>query len=143
MRGECNPDGTTEEESMTLREFRSAGHGPTLTSAFLYFDVSFMVWVILGPLGPFIAKDLHLSAAQKGLLTAIPPLGGAFFRPILGWMTERYGGRRTGLIGLAVTLLPLAFGWQFASSFSQFLILGVLLGVAGASFAAALPLASG
>jgi len=128
---------------MTLREFRKAGHGPTLLSAFLYFDVSFMVWVILGPLGPFIGKELHLSAAEKGLLTAIPPLGGAFFRPILGWMTERFGGRRTGLIGMAVTLLPLAFGWQLASTFGHFLGLGIMLGVAGASFAAALPLASG
>ena len=128
---------------MTLRDFRKAGHGPTLLAAFLYFDVSFMVWVILGPLGPFIGQALHLSAAQKGLLTAVPPLGGAFFRPILGWMTERYGGRRTGLIGLAVTLVPLFFGWRFASSLEHFLVLGILLGVAGASFAAALPLASG
>ena len=128
---------------MSFREFRKAGHLPTLAAAFLYFDVSFMIWVILGPLGPFIGKELHLSATQKGLLTAIPPLGGAFFRPILGWMTERMGGRRTGLIGLAVTLVPLLFGWQFATSFEHFLALGILLGVAGASFAAALPLASG
>src|SRR5262249_2858726 len=66
-----------------------------------------------------------------------------FFRPLLGWMTERFGGRRTGLIGMAVTLAPLIFGWRFASSYEHFLALGVLLGVAGASFAAALPLASG
>ena len=58
-------------------------------------------------------------------------------------MTERIGGRRTGLIGLAVTLIPLAAGWQWASRYEDFLALGLLLGVAGASFAAALPLASG
>src|ERR1019366_10700801 len=58
-------------------------------------------------------------------------------------MTERIGGRRTGLIGLAVTLIPLAAGWQGASRYEDFLALGLLLGVAGASFAAALPLASG
>lgn len=128
---------------MSFRNFRQAGHTPTLAAAFLYFDVSFMVWVILGPLGPFIGESLHLSATQKGFLTAVPLLGGSFFRPILGWMTERIGGRRTGLIGLAVSVVPLLLGWQFASSFTQFLGLGVLLGVAGASFAAALPLASG
>jgi NNP family nitrate/nitrite transporter-like MFS transporter len=128
---------------MTFREFRRAGHMPTLLAALLYFDVSFMIWVMLGPLGPFIGQALHLSATQKGLLTAIPPLGGAFFRPVLGWMTERFGGRRTGLIGLAVTLLPLFIGSRLATTFGHFLILGVLLGVAGASFAAALPLASG
>jgi MFS transporter, NNP family, nitrate/nitrite transporter len=127
---------------MSLRGFRKAGHPPTLLAAFLYFDVSFMVWVILGPLGPFIGEAYRLTATQKGLLTAVPLLGGSFFRPILGWMTERYGGRLTGLIGLTVTLLPLALAWQVADSFQAFLGLGLLLGVAGASFAAALPLAS-
>jgi NNP family nitrate/nitrite transporter-like MFS transporter len=58
-------------------------------------------------------------------------------------MTERFGGRRTGLIGLGVSLIPLAIGWQLAATYGQFLALGLLLGVAGASFAAALPLASG
>jgi NNP family nitrate/nitrite transporter-like MFS transporter len=128
---------------MTLREFRKAGHTPTLLAAFLYFDVSFMIWVMLGPLGPFIGESIKLTATRKGLLTAVPLLGGSFFRPILGWMTERFGGRRTGLIGLALSLVPLIAGWQFASSFGQFLALGMLLGIAGASFAAALPMASG
>ncbi len=128
---------------MSLRDFRKAGHTPTLAAAFLYFDVSFMVWVLLGPLAPFLAESLKLTATQKGILTAVPLLGGSFFRPILGWMTERFGGRRTGLIGLGVSLIPLAIGWQLAATYGQFLALGLLLGVAGASFAAALPLASG
>jgi NNP family nitrate/nitrite transporter-like MFS transporter len=128
---------------MSFREFRKAGHAPTLAAAFLYFDASFMVWVILGPLGPFVGEALKLSATQKGFLTAVPLLGGSFFRPVLGWMTERFGGRRTGLIGMAVSLIPLLAGWQFARGFGDFLAVGVLLGVAGASFAAALPLASG
>jgi NNP family nitrate/nitrite transporter-like MFS transporter len=128
---------------VSLRSFRTAGHIPTLASALLYFDVSFMVWVILGPLGPFIGEALKLTATQKGLLTAVPLLGGSFCRPILGWSTERFGGRKTGLVGLALTLIPLFIGWKIASTFSAFLALGLLLGIAGASFAAALPLASG
>jgi MFS family permease len=127
---------------MKLSDFRKAGHTPTLISAFLYFDVSFMVWVLMGPLGPFIGEALKLSATQKGFLTAVPLLGGSFFRLILGYLTERIGARKTGLIGLVVTLLPLLIAWQFASTFTEFLAAGVLLGVAGASFAAALPLAS-
>jgi NNP family nitrate/nitrite transporter-like MFS transporter len=102
-----------------------------------------MVWVILGPLGPFIGEALKLSTSQKGMLTAIPLLGGSFSRLLLGFMTERIGGRKTGLIGLGLSLVPLLLGWQIASSFGQFLIVGLLLGIAGASFAAALPLASG
>src|SRR5215471_17563405 len=128
---------------MSFRKFRKAGHTPTLAAAFLYFDVSFMVWVILGPLGPFIGESLNLTASQKGFLTAVPLLGGSFFRILLGWMTERIGGRKTGLIGLSLTLVPLFAAWQWASSFEQFLGVGLLLGIAGASFAAALPLASG
>ena len=57
----------------------------TLFAAFLHFDISFMIWVILGPLALFIAKDLDLSIAQKSVLVSIPPLGGAFFRIILGF----------------------------------------------------------
>ena len=127
---------------MALRDFRAAGHPPTLLAAFLYFDVSFMVWVILGPLGPFIGEAYHLTATQKGFLTAVPLLGGSFFRPLLGWMTERFGGRLTGLIGLSATVIPLLLAWLLAGSFSAFLWVGLLLGIAGASFAAALPLAS-
>ena len=128
---------------MSFRSFRNAGHAPTLLSAFLYFDVSFMIWVILGPLGPFIGETLKLSAAQKGFLTAVPLLGGSFFRLLLGACTERFGSRRTALTGMALTLVPLLIGWKFAAGFAGLLGMGVLLGISGASFAAALPLASG
>ena len=128
---------------MKLSDFRKAGHTPTLISAFLYFDVSFMVWVLMGPLAPFIRDTLKLNPTQVGFLTAVPLLGGSFFRLVLGYLTEGIGARKTGLIGLAVSLVPLLIAWQFASDFAGFLTAGVLLGVAGASFAAALPLVSG
>jgi NNP family nitrate/nitrite transporter-like MFS transporter len=122
--------------------FLRAGHLPTLVAALLYFDVSFMIWVLLGPLAPFVRADLGLSATQQGLLTAIPLLGGALFRPVLGLMADRLGGRRTGLLGLVFTLAPLAIGWRAADSAADFYAVGLLLGIAGASFAVALPLAS-
>jgi NNP family nitrate/nitrite transporter-like MFS transporter len=126
---------------MNKKSFLSSGHLPTLISAFLYFDVSFMVWVLFGPLTPFLADQMHLSATQKGLLTAIPLLGGSFFRPILGLLADCIGGRRAGLTGLTLTMIPLVAGWHFASQLWQFYLIGFLLGVAGASFAVALPLA--
>ena len=128
-------------QEMKAKSFRESGHLPTLIAAFLYFDVSFMVWVLLGPLAPFLGEQLHLSATQKGLLTAIPLLGGAFFRPILGVLGDRWGGRPTGLLGLLLTLVPLALGWRFAHTPGQFYVVGMLLGICGASFAVALPLA--
>lgn len=126
---------------MNKKSFIASGHLPTLVSAFLYFDISFMVWIIFGPMTPFIAEQIHLSATQKGLLTAIPLLGGSFFRPILALLADRVGGRRAGLIGLSMTLVPLILGWHFATTLWQFYLIGFLLGIAGASFAVALPLA--
>jgi NNP family nitrate/nitrite transporter-like MFS transporter len=122
--------------------FLKSGHTPTLVAALLYFDVSFMVWVLLGPLAPFLREDLGLTATQTGLLTAIPLLGGSLFRPVLGAVADRIGGRRTGLIGLVLTLAALTVGWQFARTAGHFYVLGFFLGIAGASFAVALPLAS-
>lgn len=119
-----------------------SGHPATLFSAFLYFDVSFMVWVILGPLAVYITQDLGLSATQKGLLVAIPILGGAVLRIPMGILTDRIGPRKTGLAGLLVTLVPLLWGWLRADGLTQIIAVGLLLGVAGASFAVALPLAS-
>lgn len=126
---------------MKLSEFRKAGHTPSLIAAFLYFDVSFMAWVLLGPLGPFIAETYKLSAAQKGFLVALPLLAGSFFRPILGVLGDVLGPRRAGILGLSITLVPLLLGWRFASSLQSFYVIGFLLGIAGASFAVALPLA--
>ena len=42
---------------MDKKSFLQAGHTPTLLAAFLYFDLAFMVWVILGPLGVGIANS--------------------------------------------------------------------------------------
>jgi NNP family nitrate/nitrite transporter-like MFS transporter len=127
---------------MNLRDFRKAGHLPTLFSAFLYFDISFMVWVLCGALANNIAEEIHMTDAQRGLMLALPLLGGSALRLLLGWSTDRYGARRTGAVGLAATLVPLLLGWLWVVEYWQLLVVGAMLGIAGASFAAALPLAS-
>jgi NNP family nitrate/nitrite transporter-like MFS transporter len=127
---------------MHLRDFMRSGHPPTLFSAFLYFDISFMVWVLIGALSVYIARDFDLTASQKGLLVAIPILGGSLFRLPMGLLTDRIGPKKTGIIGQLIVLFPLFWGWRFADDLSQMTVLGLLLGVAGASFAVALPLAS-
>ena len=125
------------------RGFLRAGHLPTLVSAFLYFDVSFMVWVILGPLAVFISKDLHLNPGQKGLMVATPVLAGAALRILNGFLSDSLKPRLTGLIMQTVVIVGLLAFWALDSwSFPMMLGLGVILGVAGASFAIALPLAS-
>jgi NNP family nitrate/nitrite transporter-like MFS transporter len=126
---------------MNLRDFRRAGHLPTLLCAFLYFDISFMIWVLLGALANSIVPDFNLSDAEKGLMVATPVLGGALLRLVLGPLADRVGARRTGILGMLLTLLPLLLGWFWVNSFNQLLLVGLLLGIAGASFAVALPLA--
>jgi NNP family nitrate/nitrite transporter-like MFS transporter len=123
--------------------FWQSGHAPTLIAAFLYFDVSFMVWVILGPLAPIISAQLHLDPAQKGLMVAVPTLAGAVLRIINGLLVDRIGPKVTGLAGQVIVMAGLAVAWQFGiTSYAGTLALGVILGFAGASFAVALPLAS-
>ena len=127
---------------MRLREFKRAGHWPTLACAFVYFDTSFMVWTLMGALGIFIAQIFHLTPGQKGLLVAIPLLAAAVLRFVLGIATDHFGPRKTGLAALTLTLVPLLWGWLHAISESDLVIIGLMLGVPGASFAVALPLAS-
>jgi NNP family nitrate/nitrite transporter-like MFS transporter len=127
---------------MRLRDFARAGHWPTLLSAFLYFDISFMVWVLIGALAPTIKEQFQLDDFENGFMIAVPILSGALLRLVLGALTDHIGARQTGLAGLTLTLAPLLLGWRWADSFPQMLLVGLMLGVAGASFAAALPLAS-
>jgi len=114
----------------------------TLLGCFLHFDFSFMVWILIGALGIPLAEAAHLSAAQKGLVVAVPILAGSVLRIPVGMCADRFGGRRIGILLLAFLFLPLTLAWQIAPSLPSLLAIGAMLGTAGASFAVALPLAS-
>jgi NNP family nitrate/nitrite transporter-like MFS transporter len=125
------------------RDFWKSGHTPTLLSAFLYFDIAFMVWVMLGPLGVQIAQSLGLTAAQKGMMVATPVLAGALLRLVMGVLVDHLKPKKAGLIGQLVVIGALLWAWLGGiHSYREVLVLGVLLGFAGAAFAVALPLAS-
>ncbi|AKU10647.1 nitrate transporter [Azoarcus sp. CIB] len=128
---------------MDKQSFLKAGHPPTLLASFLYFDLAFMVWVILGPLGVQIATDLGLDHAQKGLMVAVPVLAGAILRIFMGVLVDHLKPKMAGAIGQVIVICALFVAWQFGiHSYEQTLLLGVFLGFAGAAFAVALPLAS-
>ncbi|WP_413378849.1 MFS transporter [Alkalihalobacillus sp. 1P02AB] len=127
---------------MKLSDLKKSGHAPSLLSAFLYFDISFMIWVLLGALGAYITVDFGLSASQLGLIVAIPILAGSVFRIIVGILTDRFGAKKTAIGGMVITMVPLFWGWLFGNTISELVAIGILLGVAGASFSASLPLAS-
>ena len=250
---------------MKLSDLKNSGHAPSLFSAFLHFDISFMVWVILGALMPFIATDPALTGANlkitpsamitkatpytlivkgpdatkhepkttshllikpgdpsvatknsvkptekyiidstspatiaaswdkinakskliqvapaptahgvpyenvlalkpmaalqkagkafqplangypasvKLFLVGLPLLAAGFWRILLGVLADRFGSKRVGMASMFITLLPLAIGWQYATEYNSLLFVGFFLGLAGASFAVSLPLAS-
>ena len=78
----------------------------------------------------------------KLTLLAIPLLAAGFWRILLGVLADRFGSKRVGVASMALTLLPLFVGWQMGNSNNSLLFIGFFLGLAGASFAVALPLAS-
>lgn len=136
-------EGSRMNSRQPSTSFWKAGHRPTLFAAFLYFDVAFMVWVMLGPLAPIISKELGLDPAQKGLMVAVPTLAGAVLRLVNGLLVDRIGPKTTGAIGQLIVITGLAVAWHFGiSTYEGTLAIGVILGFAGASFAVALPLAS-
>ena len=94
---------------MDKKSFLQAGHTPTLLAAFLYFDLAFMVWVLLGPLGIGIAKDLGLSHAEKGLMVATPVLAGALLRLVMGVLVDRLSPKKAAIIGQIVVLGALTY----------------------------------
>ena len=126
-----------------LKMFLKSGHSPTLLAAFLYFDFSFAVWVLNGAMGPFISDQFHLTPAQIGLMVSVPTLAGAFMRFPLGVLSQYIGRKRAAIVEMSAIVLALVYGFLFVKSFNDVLAMGVLLGIAGASFGVALSLGSG
>ncbi|MDE8347754.1 MAG: NarK/NasA family nitrate transporter [Acidocella sp.] len=125
------------------KSFLKSGHTPTLFAAFLYFDISFMIWVLLGPLGVQVAAILSLDPAQKGLMVAVPVLAGALLRIPFGLATDQFGARAVAIVTQAMLVVGLVVIWLVGiPSYEAVLSLGVVLGIGGASFAIALPLVS-
>ncbi len=118
------------------------GHFPTVLASFLFFDMSFTLWVLLGALGVYIAENLALGPAEKGLMVAVPILSGALLRVPLGLLADRLRDKKVGVAIMVFLFLPLTFAWQLGHNFPILLVIGLMLGAAGASFAVALPLAS-
>jgi NNP family nitrate/nitrite transporter-like MFS transporter len=133
----------TERALMNFKDFRQAGHWPTLLASFLYFDFSFMAWVTLGPLVVYITKALDIPVGEKFTLVAIPVLAGALLRVPMGLFCDAVGSKLTGAVAQVIVIAGIATVWLFGlHSVGQVEALGVVLGLAGASFAVALPQAS-
>ena len=123
--------------------FWKSGHPPTLFTAFLYFDLTFAVWVLNGALAPFISEELHLDAAEKGLMLSVPVIAGALMRFPLGVLSQYIGRKRAALVEMSLICLGLLIGWQVTDSYAGVIAMSIPLGVAGAAFGVALSLGAG
>ena len=126
-----------------FRVFLRAGHSPTLFAAFLYFAFSCCIWVLNGAMAPFISETFQLTPAQKGLMLSIPIFAGALMRFPLGVLAQYIGRKRATLVEMGLIAVAMLFGFFAVKSFNDLLAMGVLLGIAGASFGVALSLGSG
>ena len=129
-----------------LKDLKGQGHAPTLFMAFLYFDMSFMVWTMLGPLSTEISEALALTghimtASEKATLLSLPILSGAILRVVLGFGVDKLGAKLTALISQTIVIAALLTAYVQGNdiTYNQLLIVALGLGFAGASFAVALP----
>ena len=126
-----------------FRTFLKSGHAPTLAAAFVYFSYCCGVWVTNGAMAPFIKESLNLSPSQIGLMLSIPIFAGALMRFPLGILAQYIGRKNATLVEMGGIAIALLFGYFFVNTFNDLLAMGVLLGIAGASFGVALSLGSG
>ena len=125
------------------KTFLKSGHWPTLLASFLYFDFCFAIWVLNGAMAPFISETFGLNAAQKGFMISVPILAGALMRFPLGVLAQYIGRKNAAMVEMALVAAALAYGYFFVDRFDEVIAMGVLLGIAGASFGVALSLGSG
>jgi MFS transporter, NNP family, nitrate/nitrite transporter len=126
-----------------FKVFVRSGHWPTLFASFLYFDFCFAVWVLNGAMAPFISESFGLTPAQKGFMVSVPILAGALMRFPLGVLSQYIGRKNAAMVEMGLIILALLLGFVYVETYDNVLAMGVLLGIAGASFGVALSLGSG
>ena len=129
-----------------FKALKGQGDAKTLFAAFLYFDFSFMVWTMLGPLATEINDSLaqHAEALTQGqiaTLLSIPILAGALLRIVLGFSVDKAGPKKTAIAAQLIVIASLFYAYSRGAgiTYNELLLVALGLGFAGASFAVALP----
>ena len=106
------------------------------------FTVCFMIWMMFAIVGiPLRDKVLHLNQTEFAWLVAMPVLSGSLIRVPLGIWTDKFGGRIVMTILLAITV-PTTWCIAYATAYWQFIVIGLLMGLAGGSFSVGTPYVS-
>ena len=109
-----------------------------LFSSTLSFTVCFMIWMMLAVVGIKVQEEMGFNQTQYGILIALPVLSGALIRVPLGILTDKFGGRIV-LFTLMILSVPTIFLMRYANQYWHFLVIGLVMGLAGGSFSVGTP----
>lgn len=112
----------------------------------LYFSVlsehiGFSVWTMWSVLVLFMGPEYGLTPADKFLLTSMVTLVGAVVRVPYTFAVAIFGGRNWTIISAGLLLVPTVAAFTVmepGTSFSTFLLVGLLAGIGGGNFASSM-----
>ncbi|MCT7353821.1 NarK/NasA family nitrate transporter [Streptomyces sp. 15-116A] len=112
----------------------------------LYFSVlsehiGFSIWTLWSVLVLFMGPEYGLTPADKFLLTSMVTLVGAVVRVPYTFAVAIFGGRNWTIISAGLLLVPTVAAFAVmepGTSFSTFLLVGLLAGIGGGNFASSM-----
>jgi MFS transporter, NNP family, nitrate/nitrite transporter len=120
--------------------------GARIANRNLFFSVlsehiGFSVWTLWSVLVLFMGPEYGLTPADKFLLTSVVTLVGAVVRVPYTFAVALFGGRNWTIISASLLLVPTIAAFvvmEPGTSFSTFLLVGLLAGIGGGNFASSM-----
>ncbi|MEU9649224.1 nitrate/nitrite transporter [Streptomyces sp. NPDC048110] len=103
--------------------------------------IGFSVWTLWSVLVLFMGPEYGLTPADKFLLTSVVTLVGAVVRVPYTFAVAVFGGRNWTIISASMLLVPTLAAFvvmEPGTSFSTFLLVGLLAGIGGGNFASSM-----
>ncbi|MCG8967278.1 MULTISPECIES: nitrate/nitrite transporter [Streptomyces] len=103
--------------------------------------IGFSVWTLWSVLVLFMGPEYGLTPADKFLLTSVVTLVGAVVRVPYTFAVAVFGGRNWTIISAGLLLVPTVAAFTVmepGTSFSTFLLVGLLAGIGGGNFASSM-----
>ncbi|MGW0513380.1 nitrate/nitrite transporter [Streptomyces olivaceoviridis] len=103
--------------------------------------IGFSVWTLWSVLVLFMGPEYGLTPADKFLLTSVVTLVGAVVRVPYTFAVAVFGGRNWTIISASLLLIPTAAAFvvmEPGTSYSTFLLVGLLAGIGGGNFASSM-----
>lgn len=103
--------------------------------------IGFSVWTLWSVLVLFMGPEYGLTPADKFLLTSVVTLVGAVVRVPYTFAVAVFGGRNWTIVSAGLLLVPTTAAFvvmEPGTSFSTFLLVGLLAGIGGGNFASSM-----